>query len=104
MRLSSHPPAKKGKFLFHLKVQATSAHVVLPFPKKENQPYFPSKFGKKNWLVDLYLENVKVNHGAVGNLGNGKSYVAADTVVSFFGMKYENGKFNFHFANSNGLH
>ena len=92
MLFSSRSQAKKGKFSLHFKFHATSAHVVLPFPKKEGATYFPSRFGKRNWLVDLYLENFKVTHAAIGNIGNGKTHVLADGIVSYFGMKYESGK------------
>lgn len=86
-------PAKKGKFSLQLKLHASSAHVVLPFPKKEGTPYFPSRFGKRNWLIDLYLENFKVTHAAIGNIANGKTHILADSIVSYFGMKYENGAY-----------
>lgn len=90
--LHSARPSKKGKFSLSLKLHATSAHIVLPFPKKEGTPYFPSRFGKHNWLIDLYMDNLKVTHAAIGNIGNGKIHMLADSVISYFGMKYENGK------------
>ncbi len=41
--------------------------------------------------MDLYLENVKLNHVALGSMGNGKTHIFADSIVSYFGMKYESG-------------